>query len=409
MSGGIVETLVATSLLMALVLLVRRPVARAFGAKAAYALWLAPLARLLLPPVPVAVDMPEMLILNGEATTAAAAPAVSALPVTTIALAVWLGGAALFLAWHLLRYRRFLVEALSGARAIAVTEIADAAVLESPAVSGPAATGLLVRRIFVPAGFAERFAADERELALMHEALHHRRGDLWASAAALAVLALHWFNPLAHAAHRAFRRDLEAACDASLLDRRGPAARHAYARTIMRCVGQPMPHPSCALTSIDELKGRLEMLKLSHGALRRTAGIGIAASLLAGGMLLAQPATAQQQPETEKVEKVEKVEKIEIRRHVIDGKEVGELPADVRERLAKCDGETFEAEAGSATAKNKTVIKLCGKPGASKAEIAATLEKALSRIEGSNELSAENKAEIVSKLRARIAELRSGS
>ena len=75
MSGGIVETLIATSLLMALVLLVRAPVARAFGAKAAYALWLAPLARLVLPPVPVEVDMPHMLILSGAATTAAAAPA----------------------------------------------------------------------------------------------------------------------------------------------------------------------------------------------------------------------------------------------------------------------------------------------------------------------------------------------
>ena len=148
------------------------------------------------------------------------------------------------------------------------------------------------------------------------------------------------------------------------------------------------------------------MLKLNHGALRRTAGIGIAASLLAGGMLLAQPATAQEQPQTEKVEKIEK---IEIRRHVIDGKDVADLPADARARLAKCESEAFEAEAGSAGAKNKTVIKLCSKPGASKAEIAAMLEKALSRIEGTTEMPAENKAEIISKLRARIAELRSGS
>lgn len=405
MSGGVIETLVATSLLMALVLVVRGPVARAFGARAAYALWLAPLARLLLPPVPVEADMPAMFVDTGAAAAAALEPAGGAIPATPLLLALWLGGSMLFLAWHLGRYHRFLARALRQARPIAVPQIVNAVVLESPAVSGPAATGLLARRIFVPVGFADRFPREERELALMHEALHHRRGDLWAGAVALLMLALHWFNPLAFAAHRAFRRDLEAACDSSLVDRFGAAVRPVYARAIMRCVAPPVPRPSCALTHLDDLKGRLEMLKLNHGVLRRTTGIAIAASLAAGGMFLVRPAAAQ-----DRKQEIEKVERFTIiRKHGEDS--ATEIPAEVRARMADCKGETFETEAAVPAdgKRRKTRIVLCGKPGATKAEMAAMLEKALGRLEGNDEMSADSKSEIVARLKARIAELRAAN
>ena len=47
----LLETLAWTAALIALVLVLRRPVARHFGPKAAYALWLLPFLRLLLPPI----------------------------------------------------------------------------------------------------------------------------------------------------------------------------------------------------------------------------------------------------------------------------------------------------------------------------------------------------------------------
>ena len=46
-----VETLAWTGALIALVLVLRRPVTRHFGANAAYALWLLPFLRLMLPPI----------------------------------------------------------------------------------------------------------------------------------------------------------------------------------------------------------------------------------------------------------------------------------------------------------------------------------------------------------------------
>ena len=47
-----VDTLIASALLMAVVLLIRVPVRRAFGPSVAYALWALPAIRMVLPPLP---------------------------------------------------------------------------------------------------------------------------------------------------------------------------------------------------------------------------------------------------------------------------------------------------------------------------------------------------------------------
>jgi bla regulator protein blaR1 len=406
-----VETLAATALLMALILLLRRPVARAFGAYAAYALWLAPLVRLLVPPMPISLRSSAVPV-HWEVAIVPLAEASPLVSVPQVLAAVWIVGAAAFLLWHIVAYNRFLADALGRGRPVAVPEITDAAIIATPAVTGPAAAGLLVRRIFVPENFDTLFTREEQRLALAHEALHHRRGDLWAGAAALLMVALHWFNPIAHLAHHRFRRDLEAACDASLLERFGEEARAAYAQTLLRCAGQPMPQTICALTPIGELKGRLEMLKLHHGKARRYAGAALASVLAGGGLMLAQPVAAQHAPEAG--------ERVEVRRIVTDGKDGPDklrraLPGDLRAKMAQCEGEKFEADtiaapvAGGKPEKARTRIMICAKAGSSKADTAAALEKVLSRVEGTNDMPAENKAQIVARLKARIAELKAGS
>ncbi|MEV9221237.1 M56 family metallopeptidase, partial [Klebsiella pneumoniae] len=54
MIGWLIEGLIASTVLMVAVLALRAPVRKAFGADIAYALWLLPVLRLLLPPLPSA-------------------------------------------------------------------------------------------------------------------------------------------------------------------------------------------------------------------------------------------------------------------------------------------------------------------------------------------------------------------
>ena len=55
------QTVLAVSVLIGLILFVRRPVAKHFGAGVAYALWALPLARLVLPPLQVPVSLMPLL------------------------------------------------------------------------------------------------------------------------------------------------------------------------------------------------------------------------------------------------------------------------------------------------------------------------------------------------------------
>ncbi|MCG6119042.1 MAG: M56 family metallopeptidase, partial [Blastomonas sp.] len=66
------ETLIVTAALMALVLVLRHPVARWFGAEIAYLLWAIPLARLFMPPITRTIEVPVSVASSTPATGGAA-------------------------------------------------------------------------------------------------------------------------------------------------------------------------------------------------------------------------------------------------------------------------------------------------------------------------------------------------
>lgn len=280
------EAVLASALLMALVLLVRGPVRRIFGPQIAYGLWALPALRLVLPPMPAswreqaampisrASDAVTVLILPGTAPVAEApAMAAAAAPVAAtgfdwsgidwlaIGAGLWLAGALAFFVHHCLSHRRFCRRLLRDARLL--DRIDGVAVVESHHATGPLAFGIKRRFVAFPRDFDERYDADERLLALAHELGHHQRGDLVANWAALAVLALHWFNPLAWRAFRAFRADQELANDARVLAGRSRADRHIYACAIVKAAHGGAVSAACHLHTITDLKGRLKMLTIA--------------------------------------------------------------------------------------------------------------------------------------------------
>lgn len=397
-----VDSALSASLLILLVLAVRGFVARQFGARAAYALWLAPLARLLAPVAglwpatggPVADGsgtgpMPEIVI--------ARVPAAGSSDWTYWALVLWAAGATAYLIVQLVRHHHFIHHALRRSTRLAPRGV-PYDVVASDAVAGPMATGLIHPMILVPADFGARFTPEQQRLALLHEQLHHRRGDLWASAAALVVTAVLWFNPFAHLALGAFRRDMEAACDSAVIASVPASQSHLYAETILRSAARPVPRSLCALTSLDELKGRLTMLTLTHGPGRKLAGIALAAAISLTGLAIAVPAVAAPDEETRKFEK-----KIVI--HEGRGDKDVLVRRDGEFRELKCDGEKFEAGSSGGSADKKEQIKfvLCAKAGES---LLPALEKAEADLQKQDEMPAERKAEILSQIRSKIAELR---
>ncbi|EJL23776.1 M56 family metallopeptidase [Novosphingobium sp. AP12] len=265
------DTLFATGALMALVLVLRRPVARWFGPGAAYALWLLPMIRLVLPPLALPRGLLPKIEFAVEPLTAAAAgsqiaapaemaasataaadftaiPAAelpAALPLepglleqvpwTTVALAAWLGGAVLFLVWRTVTYRWMRRDLLAGSRLVAHS--GTVRIVETPAINAPLAFGVRDKVIALPMGFLADVDSETSDFAIAHEMEHHAGGDLLALIAMQPLFALHWFNPIGWAGWRAVRGDQEAACDARVMAGRSRAERASYGRLIASLAG----------------------------------------------------------------------------------------------------------------------------------------------------------------------------
>ncbi len=301
-AGGIgladwmIDTFIYTSLLIALVLLVRRPVSRLCGPQVAYALWALPFLRFLMPPIvlpawmapvepvqPAGVNSasePLMVIISDPVETAATAEIAAAplvgIAVTDLLLPLWIGGALVFIGWRIRQYvqmRRYLLE-----ESIPVGDAGKVRLVETPAVTGPVAFGIADKVVALPPAFMAHYDINARDMAIAHELAHHRGHDLVANFAAQPLLALHWFNPLAWWGWRAMRRDQEAACDARVVAGRARSERAAYAQVIASfaagehlALAAPMACPVLGEKSIIHRLRSLTMSDISSG--RRRLGI----------------------------------------------------------------------------------------------------------------------------------------
>jgi bla regulator protein blaR1 len=295
-------TLIATSVLMALVLLVREPVRRQFGPAAAYGLWLIPTLRLMMPPLTTTIEravpgVHPLSLLLPQPASPSIMPAVDSSLIQqfggweNLALSGWLIGAVIMLLGGLLVYRWQRREVLRDS--VQMTRAGNIRIVRSAAVRGPIAFGMFDRVIALPIDFEDRYEAQERRLALDHELAHHRSGDLLVSQFAYALLCLQWFNPLAWMSHSAFRFDQEAACDARVLARVNCEHRGAYARAIAKAASGRALLFAGALDRPRTLHRRLASMLATPSRGRRVAG----KTLIALTAVVAVPLTASRATE----------------------------------------------------------------------------------------------------------------
>ena len=203
----------AAALGVVLVLLLRLPARRLLGPRLAYWLWM------LVPVAAIASLFPSLSETLGVGATAAPLPRNVAL----IALVVWMSGAILYAGFVLEQERAFRRRAELGQ-------------------AGPAVMGALWPRLVLPADFERRFTARERDLILLHERTHIRRGDPMANLIAASCRALGWFNPMIHLGAAFLRIDQELACDATVLAlKEGVRADYAKALLKVSTVGVSSP------------------------------------------------------------------------------------------------------------------------------------------------------------------------
>ncbi len=303
-SQWLLDTLVWTGVLIALVLVLRRPISRMFGAQAAYALWLLPILRLILPPITLPAvfaptEAPAALPVHTSTASehsafiierAAAAPTPVPFDWAGVIISVWLAMGAVFLVWRVVQYRQMRTMLLE--EAVPVGEEGNIRFVETPEVAAPVAFGLRDRVVALPPRFMHLGDRKARDLAIAHELAHHRGGDILANFAAQLLLALHWFNPIAWVGWRAMRRDQEAACDARVMAGRPAQERADYGQVIASFAAGPhlaLAAPmACPVLGEKSIIHRLRSLNMNNLSRRRR----ISSRILLCGAALALPLTA---------------------------------------------------------------------------------------------------------------------
>lgn len=292
---------VTSSVLIAIVLILRAALRGHISLRLQYALWLLVLVRLLLPvnPLPSALSVMNA-VPSQPLTIVSTAPANPALPdaasqsetepqvavqeslpvdaafcntdsnaysaskrsAETVLRSVWLAGV-LAVTGVLLVSNFLFARQLRRVRRPFQTEGTKLPVYLAEGLPSPCLFGLARPSIYLTL----EAAVTETRLRqiLTHEETHFRHGDHWWSLLRGAALALHWYNPLVWLAAIISRRDAELCCDEDTIRRLGEEQRMDYGRTLLSMVSlrrSPTTLFSCATTMTSGKRGLRERITL---------------------------------------------------------------------------------------------------------------------------------------------------
>lgn len=169
---------------------------------------------------------------------APAAEVLEPLGLTNVLAALWLAGLAAMLLYAFLSWLRLRLLVREAVPAGDGRYICDR-------LRDPFILGLFRPRIYLPSDLSE----PELSCVLAHEGAHLRRRDhIWKPLGWL-LLSVHWFNPLVWLAYALFCRDVEYACDESVVGGLDADGRRAYARALLEC-SSPRRAAACAVLAV---------------------------------------------------------------------------------------------------------------------------------------------------------------
>ena len=104
-------------------------------------------------------------------------------------------------------------------------------IYQSENISSSFILGIIKPKIYLPFDIGKQ----ELDYIISHERAHIRRGDHIIKPLALAVAAVHWFNPLVWLAFVLLSRDIELACDERVISKLDRDSRADYTAALLKC------------------------------------------------------------------------------------------------------------------------------------------------------------------------------
>lgn len=134
-------------------------------------------------------------------------------------------------------------------------------------LDAPFIMGILRPVIYLPSSLSR----EERRYVLAHERAHLRRRDHIRKPLGFLILSLHWFNPFCWLAFVLFGRDIEFACDESVIRTFGRSERAAYSQTLLNVSSHRILAACPVAFGESDVKSRVKsILKYRRPALRVT-------------------------------------------------------------------------------------------------------------------------------------------
>lgn len=229
------QATIETSLVIVLVLLTRNPFRRLFGAHIAYALWVLPLLKLLIPfqlerPTVVTryVDLPNTHDLLPVYTS----PTLVNNDYIQLIFWLWLAGILIFSIFMLINSLKFHQLIKNNSRTCQLKINSGLLIKYCSWIKGPIISGLFKPTVYLPIDFEDRYSTIQQKLILKHELMHAKRLDLWAQLLFELFRICFWFNPLVHLATSKFQLDQELSCDYQVLKKTDTHTRIEYGKAM---------------------------------------------------------------------------------------------------------------------------------------------------------------------------------
>jgi len=222
-----------------------------------------------------------------------------------ITAVIWLFGMVLSLAYHTIKYLRFMQTARRWS-----VNIEDAQTLElfqslktemnisdskkillrlCPSIGVPILIGMLKPQILLP---KINFEKDELRFILKHELVHYKRKDLWYKFLLLIATSIHWFNPVVYLTAKAVDISCELSCDDEVIKDTDIDTRWNYGKTILDMAKYRAKLKTILSTHLND--GKKDMKKRLSSVMdsgRKKGGIIIACIIVIGvlgtGLLIA--------------------------------------------------------------------------------------------------------------------------
>lgn len=172
----------------------------------------------------------------------------------------------------------------------------------------------------------------ELEFMLLHEYVHIRHFDALLKLVVTAVLCVHWFNPLVWLLYIQCNRDIELACDETVVHISGRQFRDNYAMTLIAMAERKIiPAPLCNGFSENALEERIEAIMLTRGL---SVKIGVVAVLLVAAVAVLFATTGERadlsagMPLDEQDDQIQSPVEIDNPMGDVSGADIGDAGAD---------------------------------------------------------------------------------